>query len=138
MTITDGLFNFPPLPFIYVHDIVVVKTSLAEYEADRNGMTVPAQVPLVPVKGYATGPGVHVTADFSDRVDAVVLIPGTEVTVETNDLIYIPVQTGILPMLIGEYVISEGGVRPNPLHQRIFVKRGTENFFNRDNPYVPA
>lgn len=137
MTVTDGLFNFPPLTFIYVHDIVVIRTSVAEYEADRDGNTVPTSVPQVPVKGYATNPGTYLVNQFSDRIDAIVLIPHELVVVDVRDKIFIPEQTGILPMLPGEYVISEGGVRPNPLHQRVFVKRSSEPFFNRDNPYVP-
>lgn len=137
MTVTDGLFNFPPLPFIYVHDIVVVRTSVAEYTADENGQTVPQLVPQVRVKGYATSPGTYLVGEFSDRIDAIVLIPHDLVVVDLRDKIYIPQQNNILPILLGEYIVSEAGLRPNPLHQRIFVKRGSgEPFFNRDNPYV--
>jgi hypothetical protein len=125
----DGLFDFPDVGFLYVHDGFIVKTSTVDYEGDDDGFPTREATTDVPVKGYAAPPNPQ-RDGRTERVDTVYVVPnGTDVN--ADDMVRIPEQADLLAGLAGTYEISQ--MRPNPLHTRLLLTRAASPEISTEN-----
>jgi hypothetical protein len=120
----DPLFPMTPPPFLFAHQVSIVRSSQVTLDTTESGWPVfPSNTPVVATSAYVAHPQERTLSPDGEVVDAVILVPNGTL-VDHQDVIDVPGGQHLPPQLVGRFRINQ--VRPNASHTRVLASRVTD------------